>query len=326
MEKQQNDIIFENTDKTEFPEKQKSNLFNIWQITTVVFLVLFLVSIFFNFFNASIVRKENNSQQDLSLKREAVDINVLRSKVFPANGVEIPIVWGDLGKRLIESGVIDANKLEELYARRGGLTDEEKQLLYGENNDKLRMDFDNSGFLLNLLWAFGLANKNKILEEGPMVDPRYDGDPSRFASTAGWTLAKGNAMDHYSKHAFVVLTPEQQQMVKRVSQGIFRPCCGNSAYFPDCNHGMAMLGLLELLAAAGVSEEDMYKIALQVNSYWFPTTYLTIAKYFAEKGIDWEKIDPKAVLGADFSSIQGYRQVLNQVQPFQQLGGSGCGV
>lgn len=93
MEKQQNDIISRIQTKQSFQKKQKSNLFNIWHITTVVFLVLFLVSIFFNFFNASIVRKENSFQQDLPLKREAVDINVLRSKVFPPNGVEIPIVW-----------------------------------------------------------------------------------------------------------------------------------------------------------------------------------------------------------------------------------------
>jgi len=48
---------------------------------------------------------------------------------------------------------------------------------------------------------------------------------------------------------------------------------------------MAMLGLLELMAAQGVGEEEMYKAALAVNSYWFPDTYLTIAEYMQNKGI-----------------------------------------
>ena len=42
---------------------------------------------------------------------------------------ELPAVWGDLGKKLIEAGVIDAEKFESLYAGRGGLTEEMKNLL-----------------------------------------------------------------------------------------------------------------------------------------------------------------------------------------------------
>ena len=120
------------------------------------------------------------------------------------------------------------------------------------------MTQENSGTILNLLWAFGLANKNEILEKGPMMDKRYGG-AENFASTGGWTLSKGDSMNHYSMHSFITLTPQQQSLVEKVSQNIYRPCCGNSTYFPDCNHGMAMLGLLELLASQGISENEMYK-------------------------------------------------------------------
>src|SRR3989344_5938753 len=37
---------------------------------------------------------------------------------------------------------------------------------------------------LNLLWAYGLANKNQVLESGPIVDPRYGG-PTNMASVGG---------------------------------------------------------------------------------------------------------------------------------------------
>ncbi|MDP4006967.1 MAG: hypothetical protein Q8P55_00005 [bacterium] len=265
---------------------------------------------------------ENN--QDAAAKA-AVSLSDLEDAVFPTEGVVLPVAWGSLGKQMVEEGVIDQEKFEGLYERRGGLNEYEKALLYGKDNGTITMTPENSGVLLNLFWAFGLSNKNTILEQGPMQDPRYGG-ADRFASTGGWTLAKGETMDHYSVHAWVSLTEEQQLLVERVSQGIFRPCCGNSTFFPDCNHGMAMLGLLELMAAQGVGEDEMYQVALRVNSYWFPDTYLTIAKYFAEQDISWDKVSPKEVLGANYSSAQGFQRVRAAVEPVQQQGGGGCGV
>ena len=157
-----------------------------------------------------------------------------------------------------------------------------------------------------------------------MMDPRYGG-AGNFASTGGWTLSRGNAMDHYSVHAFITLTKEQQMLVERVSKNIYRPCCGNSTYFPDCNHGMAMLGLLELMASQGVSEQDMYKVALQVNTLWFPDTYEAIKAFYISKNIDWNTADPKIILGAEYSSASGYQKVMSQIKPQEQKGGTGCG-
>lgn len=122
---------------------------------------------------------------------------------------------------------------------------------------------------LNILWALGLANKNPILEYGPMADPRYGGT-ERFASTGGWSLAVGNTMDHYSMHELVMLTSEQQELVERVSKNIYRPCCDNPAYFPDCNHGMAMLALLEIMASEDANEKELYAAAKEANGEWFP--------------------------------------------------------
>ena len=134
-------------------------------------------------------------------------------------------------------------------------------------------------------------------------------------------------MDHYSKHEFVVLSQEQAEMVKRVSENIYRPCCGNSTYFPDCNHGMAMLGLLQLMAAQNLSEAEMYQFALKVNSYWFPDTYLAIATYFAKQGVQWKDVDAKEALGSAYSSAAGYRKILTEVEPPKSGGsGGGCGV
>ncbi len=237
----------------------------------------------------------------------------------------LPVKWGNLGRQMVETGVIDANQFEMLYSQRGGLKEEEKALLYNETNGDLVISSDNNGVILNMLWALGLGNKNPILENGPMADPRYGG-AGNFASTGGWTLAQGNVMDHYSKHKFIELTPEQQKLVEEVAKNIYRPCCGNSTYFPDCNHGMAMLGLLELMASQGVSEGEMYKAALIVNSYWFPDNYSAISQYLKIKNISGNQISAKDILGKDFSSAAGYQKILSQIQPPAKQGGGSCGV
>ncbi len=255
---------------------------------------------------------------------EQVDTTVLEKNVLPTTGVVLPIIWGKLGKQLVDEGVIDTTKLDALYTQRGGLGNEEQAMLDGAAK-KITMTAANAPFLLNVLWAFGLGNRNTILEQGPISDKQYGG-AGGFASTGGWTLARGETMDHFSKHAFVTLTADQQQRVETVSKNIYRPCCGNATYFPDCNHGMAMLGLLELMAANNVSEQEMYEVALQVNAFWFPDTYLTIAKYMESKGTPWAKVDPKEMLGQNYSSSSGYKQVASQVTPTQSKGGSGCGV
>lgn len=208
----------------------------------------------------------------------------------------LPLLRADLTKQLTEAGVIDPEKIaaEELSE-------------------------------LNLLWAFGLANKNPILETGPMIDPRYGG-AERFASTGGWTLAKGNAMDHYSQHQFVTLTPEQQALVEKLAKNIYRPCCDNPTYFPDCNHGMAMLGLLELLAANDVNEDEMWQIALRANRLWFPDAYAAIDQYLKVNDREPMAVAPQEILGAVYSSASGYQRILSQITPPASGRGVGCGL
>ncbi len=266
-----------------------------------------------------------NPQSNVNARLASV--SPLERVVLPQEGVILPVSWGDLGVQLVQSGVIDETKFKAIYEGRGQFTPEYKQLLAENNSGKLKITKDNAGYLLNLFWALGLASKNPILDSGEMMDPRYGG-AQNFASTGGWTIAQGNAMNHYSKHAFFNLTYEQQSIVERISRGIYRPCCGNSTHFPDCNHGMAMLGLLELMAFQGASEQEMWDAALAVNSYWFPDTYMTIATFMNGRGVDWEDINPQEILGVNYSSAQGYVRIASQVTAptSNSQGGGGCGV
>ena len=289
--------------------------------------ILIVAIIISSFLGYTVGVKTGAQQLVKGSNQENLLVSKLEEKVLPSKGVTLPVTWGNLGVKLAEAGVIDADKFKTIYEQRGQYTEENRKLLEGINNGQIKITNENSGYLLNLFWALGLANKNEILEKGEMMDPRYGG-AGNFASTGGWTIAKGNAMDHYSKHIMFNLTPEQQALVDKVSRGIYRPCCGNSVHFPDCNHGMAMLGLLELMASQGASEQEMWKTALIVNSYWFPDTYLTIATYTKGKGIDWKDVNPQEILGAEYSSSQGYANISAQVtkpEQSQQQGG-GCDV
>jgi hypothetical protein len=254
-----------------------------------------------------------------------VSVSSLQEAVLPSAGVTLPVTWGDLGAKLVEVGAIDSTKMEELYKNRGGFPPDFKKMLEKNTAEKIIITSSNAGYLLNLFWALGLANSNLILEDtSEMMNPSYGG-AGNFASTGGWTLARGDSMSHYNMHALITLTVEQQALVDRVSRNIYRPCCDNSTHFPDCNHGMAMLGLLELMASQDISEQEMYKIALVVNSYWFPETYLTIATYMQQKGIAWKDASPKEMLSAPYSSSSGYRSISSQVTlPEQVQGGGGC--
>ena len=270
--------------------------------------------------------KSEGGFEKTNISKEQRQVLALEKKVLPEKGVVLPVKWGNLGVQLVESGVIDSERFKALYVDRGAFTKEYEQLLSGENNGKIKITKDNAGYLLNMFWALGLANKNPILDNGEMVNPAYGG-AGNFASTGGWTMAVGSGMEHYSMHSFITLTPEQQNLVDKVSRGIYRPCCCNSVNFPDCNHGMAMLGLLELMASQGASEQEMWDTALVVNSYWFPDTYLTIATYMQSKGIEWKNVNPQEILGKQFSSAQGYANIRSQVTaPSKTQSGGGCGV
>jgi hypothetical protein len=312
---------------------KKLNTKTFWQSLAGVLVVVLVFNMFFEVNIAprkSFARGDKKAEtfvtQTISQQNDPVGVVSQANYekiVIPQEGVVLPVVWGDLGKQMINAGVIDKQKFEALYTQRGGASEYEKNLLSGSDNGQIKIDMKNAGYILNLLWALGLGNQNDILDNGSM---QKNGEAERFASTGGWTLAKGNVMDHYSKHKFAVLNKEQQERVEKVTKNIFRPCCGNSVYFPDCNHGMAMLGLMELMASQGASEQVMYETALAVNSYWFPDTYLTIAKFLDSNGTSWASTPPQALLSAQFSGSAGYRQIAAQVNPVKSDGGGGCGV
>ena len=244
-----------------------------------------------------------------------------KSKVLPDAGFTLPISWGDLGPKLISAGVIDEKKFMETV----NLNSDEEKILKEGTDGNITINADNSQFVVDLLWAIGLAQKSEAYTKGPMGTD-YKKDIGNFASTGGWNLAKGNAVNYLGKYELFNLTDEQQTKVAEIAKNIYRPCCGNSTWFPDCNHGMAALAAIEMMVAKNLSDDEIYKNVLKLNSFWFPSVYMNIATYFERKGTKWDKVDAKLVLGSDYSSGQGAANIAKEVGPAPATsGGGGCG-
>ena len=254
---------------------------------------------------------------------DTLDLSSIPGLVAPEEGITLPINWGNIGPELIKIGVIDELEFVELM----NLTEEQKEILLKGKDEPIVISNENSRFVVNMLWAFGLAQKSKVYDDGPL-GIEYKDEVGNFASTGGWSLAKGDAVNYLNKYDMVPLSEKQQKQVQDIAENVYRPCCGNSTAFPDCNHGMAALGAIELMVASGVSEEEIYKNVLYLNSYWFTDSYLTLATFFARQGISWEDVDAKLALSQEYSSAQGAGMLYDKVGqlPFRpKAQGGGCG-
>lgn len=250
------------------------------------------------------------------------------AKVVPEQGFRSGIRLDDSVVKLVDNGVIDRAKFEAIYQGGGGLPAELKAALDGPSTATILLTRANASYYVNLLWPLGLANYMSSNEASPVNGSSL----FNFASTGGWNLGREeNGGAYFNKLKIVALTPEQEALVTRIAQNTYRPCCNNSTFFQDCNHGSALLGLLELGASQGLGEEQLYREALAFNSFWFPQVYVQTAVYFkAVNKTDWERVDAKTVMGKDFSTSSGAGAAARKVSELglfpQQRGGPSCGV
>ncbi len=279
-------------------------------------------------FNTELV----NGSEESDSNNPVETVSDLYDEVLPPEGYPLPAAFGNIGPEMVRSGAIDQDKFVRLYEQAGTpLTQTQIDILMKGSNAPVVINQDNARFLLNFFWAFGLTNRNPILDEGPMQTVS-NGEIGRFASTGGWTLGSKAATEIYSSAAILELSEAQQARVEAVAAKIYRPCCNNSTLFPDCNHGMAMLGLMELLAAQDATEAEMLEAAKFVNAFWFPQQAIEIAVFFqAAQGMAFDVVDAELAVGPEIFSSTGFAGVHNLLAENGLLGqssdqGSGCGV
>ena len=251
------------------------------------------------------------------------DLENIIKKVLPPEGFKTKLVFGDTVKKMIDCGVIDLEKMKKLYNNQ---IPEYIQKAIEGNYEPIVINQETANYLLNLFWPLGLSNKTEFNKNIPFSEKELP----YLASTGGWWLGKeNNGTAYFNKCEIIKLTLQQEEIVYKVAQNTFRPCCNNSTFAQDCNHGSALLGTLELAAYQGYSEDELYELALQLNSFWFPQNYIETAIYFKFfENKDWKNIDPKLVMSREYSSISGWiqnvsRKVTKLNLPQIQQGG-GC--
>ncbi len=303
-------------------------------------IVIFFVGVFGGYFvwgqeidavQAAVVESAAAVEQTSNQGGSEFDVADLVMQINPPEGVDLGVTFGDIGPALVAAGAIDVDQFAAIYAQSGqALTAEQKTVLLDGGDIPLVINKQNAYFLLNFFWAFGLTNSNPILLQGPMMQNGAD-QVGRFASTGGWTVGTLPATSLYASQEIITLSAEQQQRLEQAASMVFRPCCNNPTIFPDCNHGMAMLGIFELMAGQGATVEEMLMAAKYVNAFWFPEQTFQVAVFHQiNNGVSFTELDPKVAVGPDFMSGSGYNQLQTWLASRGLLegggGGASCGV
>ncbi len=325
------DATYEPVPPTPFWVRIRKKIGNYWAL----FVIAFLLGLGGGYVlgNSDLSTRYGNEVEERGSTREEVTLTTqLIEQINPPKGYPLKVKFGDIGPQLLVAGAVDYDAFVEVYENAGQPLSEEQLAILAEGSDaEIVFDQDNSYFLLNFFWALGLANENPILTDGPMVE-YSEGQIERFASTGGWTIATKPITELYASAQILPLSAAQQKLVDKVAQGVYRPCCNNPTNFPDCNHGMAMLGMLELLAFNGASEEEMFEAAKFANAYWFPKQTLELATFYkSTQSLDFSEVDSKEIVGPNFSSGSGFQAVHqwlteNGVLAGSSGGGNSCGV
>ncbi|HLD57923.1 MAG TPA: hypothetical protein VJA47_06445 [archaeon] len=277
--------------------KTHKYLLAVFTIATVALFAIQLVPMGLSGFATT---SSSNSQPAAG----SADINAITEKVVPEAGFKISAKWGDVVKKMVDTGALDPVKLENIITKKYGqeMDPEWKAIMAGKDTN-LEINAKNSVFMMYVLWILAKDNDNKILHDSP------------FADSFGQDYDIGAGKKGYGDLKLLSLTPEQQEIAKKVAENAYRPCCGQSTARPDCSHGFSALGLIQLMASQGFTEKEIFDAFIKFNSFWFPANYIQTALYFKiSESKDWEQVDKQLIAGQQFSSVTGAQQVKKALQ------------
>ncbi len=267
---------------------------------TVVLLLVFQIA---GVVTGGVLTDTNKKDNTLIANDKLVDVDEIVELVTPVDGFNTDVRWGDVVSRMISTGVLDPQKLEDILIKRYGqeMKPEWSAILAGEDAT-LEISNDNAVFMMYLLWVLAKHNDNQIL---------HDSQFSKYFSN--YDIGVGRA--GYGDILLLPLTLAQQQIAKEVAENAYRPCCGNSTAAPDCSHGFSALGLIQLMASQNFSKTEIFDVFVKFNSFWFPETYVKNALYFQIKeDKNWSDVDKELIAGIKYSSLRGSYKVKNYLK------------
>lgn len=262
----------------------------------------------------------------ISQNSSLVNYTRISSEVLPQQGFVINASWGDIGKELVGAGALNLSFVaNSTLGAKEPLTSGQMEILSGNSTGRIMLNSSSEVFDLYLLWALGINNKNNVINNGPIMS---NGNPDAYASTGGYgplgRLSIGNL-------SLISLNATQEAIVENVSARAYRPCCDNPASFPDCNHGAAQLGLIELMASQGRNESQIFAALKNFTAFYFPMQALEAAAYAnVTQHETWGQLPAEEAVGYNFSSATGAQKIHQYLLgrgllPATQTGGSSCG-
>ena len=267
-----------------------------------------LVVVLFGYYNQSGKPAPAQPVSNNTTGAHKIDYSSIIKQVYPTQGFVLPAKWDGAPKQLADSGALNLSFVANALSNANqSLTKNELEVLNGTGDSNVTLNKSSALFTLYVLWALGINNKNPIISNGPIMN--YGGSPYNLASTGGYgplgKLQLGNL-------SIITLNSSEQKMVEATASNTYRPCCNNPAMFPDCNHGAAQLGLIELMASQGKNQTQIYDALKEFNSFYYPQQYLDVAILFSyTQNKAWDEVPANVVLGYNFSSASGYYEVYN---------------
>lgn len=268
----------------------------------------------------------NTTNVTKTLTSNTINQTILAVQVIPPAGYTLTFKWGDSVHKLVEDGALNISNLSIILNNsKQPLTPVESEILNGTYEGYIQFNSTNTEFVQLVLWGLGINNNNTIINKGPIINasipyaeqinsnaslnqkvtPRYVAS-SYFASTGGYGQLGKLQLGELN---IISLNPQQQTLMYDVATHSYRPCCDNPTAFPDCNHGAAALGLVELLASQGANQSQMFGAVRYFYQYQFPQQYAEIAAYFDSHGENYSQVNSSEVMNYSFSSYSGYASV-----------------
>ena len=275
-----------------------------------------------------------------------ISASILFAQVTPQTGYTLSFKWGGSIKKLVDAGALNVSNLTIILNNsHQPLTLSEKEILNGTYTGYIQFNSTNTEFVQIVLWGLGINNNNTIITKGPIINASTPyADSINANSTLKQRLNQNVTSQWVASHYFastggygpigklqmgmlnvINLTPLEQGEMYDVATHSYRPCCDNPTAFPDCNHGAAALGLIELLASQGANQTQMFSAVRYFYQYQFPQQYAEIAAYFDSQGMNYSQVNSGVVMGFNFSSYSGFSNVNQYLQKngiLQQLSGS----
>lgn len=123
----------------------------------------------------------------------------------------------------------------------------------------------------------------------------WQGSPITFTADGGSSgYKKLVAMD---KEIADLSASEKTRFDKLTTEEIYHPCCDGPVQGCECEHAVALRGLVKFMLKEGKNDDEIKKQSFEWLKYFFQQHYVNVAKYLQNQGKDIAMMGPGKEFG-----------------------------